>query len=80
MMRSGERELTLDLLSARAQRYGMRQQLLRSMRRGREFARRVAHLAMRSWTAALIKPHLKPTDEIRNKQTNRVVRTGVLAA
>jgi len=56
------------------------QQLLRSVRRGREFACRIAHVAMRSWTAAFIKPSLKPTDEIRNKQANRVVRTGVLAA
>ncbi len=79
-MRSGERELALDLLSARARRYGVRQQVLRSVRRGREFARRIAHAAMRSWTAAFIKPHLKPTDEIRHKQANRVGRAGVLAA
>jgi hypothetical protein len=78
--RSGERELALDLLSARARRYGVRQQVLRSVRRGREFARRIVHVAMRSWAAAFIKPHLKTTDEIRNKQTNRVVRPGVLAA
>jgi ATP-dependent exoDNAse (exonuclease V) alpha subunit len=80
IMRSGERELALDLLSARARRYGVRQHVLRSVRRGREFARRIAQVAMRSWTEAFIKPHLKPTDEIRNKQANRVVRTGVLAA
>jgi len=80
IMRSGERELALDLLSARARRYGVRQQVLRSVRRGREFARRVAHMAMRSWAAVFIKPHLKPIDEIRNKQANRVVRAGVLAA
>ena len=80
IIRSGERELALDLLATRARRHGVRQQVLRSVRRGREFARRVAHLAMRSWTAAFIKPHLKPTNEIRNKQANRVVRAGVLAA
>jgi hypothetical protein len=80
IMRSGERELALDLLSAGVQRYGLRQQLLCSVRRGREFARRIAHVAMRSWMAAVMKPHLKPTDEIRNKQANRGVRTGVLAA
>jgi hypothetical protein len=79
-MRSGERELALDLLSARARRYGVRQRMLRSVRRGREFARHIADVAMRSWTAAFIKPHLTQTDEIRNKQANRVVRTGVLAA
>jgi hypothetical protein len=80
IVRSGERELALDLLSARARRYRVRQHVLRSVRRGREFARRIAHLAMRSWTAAFTKPYLKPTDEIRNKQANRVVRAGVLAA
>ena len=80
IMRSGERELALDLLSARARRYGVRQRMLRSVRRGREFARHIAHVAMRSWTAAFIKLRLKPTDEIRNKQTNRVARAGVLAA
>ena len=80
IIRSGERELALDLLSARARRYGVRQQVLRSVRRGREFARRIAHVAMRSWTAAFIKSHLKPTNEIRNQQANRVVRAGVLAA
>jgi ATP-dependent exoDNAse (exonuclease V) alpha subunit len=80
IIRSGERELALDLLSARARRYGVRQQVLRSIRRGREFARRIAHVAMRSWTAAFIKSHLKPTNEIRNQQANRVVRAGVLAA
>jgi hypothetical protein len=80
IMRTGERELALDLLSARARRYGVRQQLLRSVRRGREFARRIAYIAMRSWMTAFIKSYLKPTNEIRNKQANRVVRTGVLAA
>src|SRR5436190_3203117 len=50
IMRSGERELALDLLSARARRYGVRQRMLRSVRRGREFARHIAHVAMRSWT------------------------------
>ncbi len=80
IIRSGERELALDLLSPRARRYGVRRQVIRSVRRGRQFARRVGHIAMRSWAAAFIKPHLKPTNEIRNKQANRVVRTGVLAA
>jgi conjugative relaxase-like TrwC/TraI family protein len=80
IMRTGERELALDLLSARARRYYVRQQVLRSVRRGREFARRICDIAMRSWTTTFIKRHLKTTNEIRNKQENRVVRTGVLAA
>jgi len=80
IMRSGERELALDLVHARTRRYGVRQQVLRSVRRGREFARRICHGATRSWTAAFIKSRLKPTNEIRNEQTNAVVRAGVLAA
>jgi conjugative relaxase-like TrwC/TraI family protein len=80
IMRTGERELALDLLSARARRYEVRQQVLRSFRRGREFARRICHIAMRSWATTFIKRRLKTTNEIRNKQENRVVRTGVLAA
>jgi hypothetical protein len=79
IMRTGERELALDLLSARARRYGVRQQLLRSVRRGREFARHIVHIAMSSWTAAFIKPHLRPTNEITSQQANRVIRAGVLA-
>ena len=79
IMRSGERELALDLLRCRARRYGLRQRALGSIRRGREFARHVARVAMRSWLAAFTKPHLKPTNEIRNQQANRVVHANVLA-
>src|SRR5260370_13276452 len=60
IMRSGERELALDLLSSRARRYGRRQPVIHSVRRGREVARRIAHVAMRPSTAALLKPHLSP--------------------
>jgi conjugative relaxase-like TrwC/TraI family protein len=80
IMRSGERELALDLLRGRFRRYGLRQRALCSIRRGREFACRIARLAMRSSIAAFIKPNLKPTNEIRNQQANRVVRANVLAA
>ena len=79
VMRSGERELALDLLSKRARRYGVHQQILRSVRRGREFAKVVCQIAMRSWTAAFIKPD-KHLHETRNQQTIRPVRPNVLAA
>jgi conjugative relaxase-like TrwC/TraI family protein len=79
IMRSGERELALDLLSNRARRYGVHQQILRSVRRGREFAKRACQMAMRSWTAAFIKPE-KHLHETRNQQTIRPVRPNVLAA
>ena len=78
--RSGERELALDLVSARSTRFGVRQQVLRSVRRGREFAKRVCRIAMRSWTAAFIPPNLKQLHETRNRQTIRPVRPNVLAA
>jgi hypothetical protein len=79
IMRSGERELALDLISNRARRYGVHQQILRSVRRGREFAKRACQVAMRSWTAAFIKSE-KQLHETRNQQTIRTVRPNVLAA
>jgi len=80
ILRSGERELALDLLPARARRYGVRRQILRSLRRGREFARRICDRAMRSWSSAIVNAHPKPTDEIRTQQTNDSVRANVLPA
>jgi hypothetical protein len=78
--RSGERKLALDLLRTRVRRHDLRHHVLHSLRRGREFARRVARMAMRSWTVAFIKPQLNATNEIRSQQANRVVRANVLAA
>ena len=80
IMRSGERELALDLVSDRTRRYGVRHQVLRSVRRGSEFAKRVCRIAMRSWTAAFIHPDPKQLHETRNRQTIRPVRSNVLAA
>lgn len=74
--RSGERELALDLAAAQSR---SRHLSLRSMRRGRQFARRICAIAMRSWTAAIIKFHPNRTHE-RRQQTNRNVRANVLAA
>jgi hypothetical protein len=79
IMRSGERELALDLLRARVRRHDLRHHTLHSIRRGREFARRIARVAMHCWISALIKSHLEPTYEIRNQQANRIVRANVLA-
>ena len=77
--RSGERELALDLLRTRGRRHDLRHHVLHCIRRGREFARHVARVAMHSWITAVIKSHLKPAHEIRNQQANRVVRANVLA-
>ena len=79
IMRSGERELALDLLPMRATRYGVRRRLIRSLRRGRDFARQICHRAMWSWIAAHINRSLKPTDEIRTTNRN-IIRANVLAA
>jgi conjugative relaxase-like TrwC/TraI family protein len=79
IMRSGERELALDLLRASARRHDLRHHVHHSLWRGREFARQVAYMAMRSWIAVLIKSPLKSTHEIRNQQATRVVRANVLA-
>jgi hypothetical protein len=80
ILRSGERELALDLLPMRSSRYGARLQVLRSFRRGREFARRVCQRAMRSWTAIRMKPNENPMNETAKRQTNRFTRANVLAA
>lgn len=71
--RSGERELALDLLrTTRRHRFA---RVIRSARRGRNFARRVCRFAMRT----LINLHL--TDhEIRHEQRTNRVRANVLAA
>lgn len=79
ILRSGERELALDLLQARSRRHGVQRRVLRSLKRGREFARRICDQAMRSWSSAFITARLKPTYENRT-QTNPSVRTNVLAA
>jgi hypothetical protein len=79
IMRSGDRELALDLASNRVRRYGVRHQILRSVGRGREFAKRVCCMAMRSWTAAFIKTETQ-LHETRNQQTIRPARSNVLAA
>jgi ATP-dependent exoDNAse (exonuclease V) alpha subunit len=80
ILRSGERELALDLLPARAKRRGVRRQMLRSLRRGREFARRICARAMCFWSSSIMNAHLKPNNEIRSQQTNPAVRPNVLAA
>jgi hypothetical protein len=80
ILRSGERELALDLLPTRARRYGVRARVLRSVRRGREFARHVCREAMRSWTTAFTKLNTKGLHETPNRQTNRRAGAHVLAA
>ncbi len=79
--RSGDRELALDLISHPAKRRRVREQVLLGLRRGREFARRVCHAAMRRWTAAFLKQQKQQRYEtsLGNRQTNRPARPNVLA-
>ena len=76
ILRSGERELALDLLPKRSRRY-VRGQMVR---RGRRFAQRICQSAARSWVATFINSRLKPTNEIRSKPTSRSAPANVLAA
>ena len=76
ILRSGDRELALDLMPPRARRYRVSRGMLRSVRRGREFARVVCHLAMRRWTSDFIAMGSKRHNETRNNS----IHTNVLAA
>lgn len=80
ILRSGDRELALDLLPKRSRRYGVRQRIMRSVRRGRDFARRACLMAMRSWSAAITQRQPMKSNETSQRQANRSTRSGVLAA
>ena len=79
--RSGERELALDLQPCAFRSRRVREQVLRGVKRGREFARRVSLMATCAWVASLRKntPANLYETSIRNRQTNRTSRTNVLA-
>lgn len=80
ILRSGERELALDLLRPGARRHRVRHRMLRFVRRGREFARRVCRGAMSEWTTRFIHSQTTFGNEIRQQQRSRSIRTNVLAA
>jgi conjugative relaxase-like TrwC/TraI family protein len=71
--RSGERALALDLKvpSFRSRRH-FQEQILRGVKRGREFARRVSLMTSRAWATSLRKktPAKLYETSIRNRQTN----------
>jgi ATP-dependent exoDNAse (exonuclease V) alpha subunit len=80
--RSGERALALDLSSPPVRnRRRVLDQVLRGLKRGREFARRVAVMASRARAVSLraARPSKLYETSIRNRQTNRNNRTNVLA-
>ncbi len=78
IMRSGERELALNLAGSKQINLPRRH----SLRRGREFAKQICQRAMCSWFSAFLKVGQKQTYEIspRTEQTHNVGRANVLAA
>ena len=78
--RSGERELALDLVPEEKRNWRRRHKLVRSMRRGREFARRICFRAMRSWSSQFLRSDINQRHENRNSQTERPNNPRVLAA
>jgi conjugative relaxase-like TrwC/TraI family protein len=78
--RTGERELALDLIPQQASGTNKRHKILRSLRRGRKFARRVCFMAMHSWNSQFLGIDLKQKHENRKSQTNHANNARVLAA
>ena len=79
--KSGDRALALDLAPHHTRSRGVSEQLLRTARWGREFARQVCRAAMRAWTFAFLRQQLHQTHEtsIRPTESKRANRTSVLA-
>ena len=80
IIRSGERELALDLIPQQDSGTNKRHKILRSLRRGREFARRVCFMTMHSWSSQFLGSDLNQKYENRKSQTNRASNARVLAA
>jgi hypothetical protein len=78
--RSGERELALDLIPQQDSGTNKRHKILRSLRRGREFARRVCLMTMHSWSSQFLGIDLNQKHENRKSQANRANNARVLAA
>ena len=77
--RSGDRELALDLANVPARSRRMREQMLRSVRRGREFARRLCRATMHAWAAAFLKPETQHVNETPPRKQQQSVGANVLA-
>jgi hypothetical protein len=80
IMRSGDRELALDLVPQQKLSWRQRHKLVRSIRRGRDFARRICLIAMRSWSSQFLHIDLNQHHENRNSQTKRANNARMLAA
>jgi hypothetical protein len=80
IMRTGERELALDLVPQEKRSWRQRHRIIRSIRSGREFARRICFMAMRSWSRQFLRSDLNQRYENRNSQTKRSNNARMLAA
>jgi hypothetical protein len=78
IVRSGDRELALDLLPHEVG--GRSKRLLRGIQRGREFARRVCMMTIRSWSRQFFGLDFNQQHENRNSQTKHSNNARVLAA
>jgi hypothetical protein len=79
-MRTGERELALDLVPQQKRSWRQRHRIIRSIRSGREFARRICFMTMHSWSSQFLGIDLNQKYENRKSQTNRASNARVLAA
>jgi len=80
--KSGDRALALDLAPLPARKPHVGEHILRGVKRGREFARRVCLAAMRAWSAATFSnrhSHFHHETPLRNRQTEQSRRTNLLA-
>jgi ATP-dependent exoDNAse (exonuclease V) alpha subunit len=80
IIRTGERELALDLVPQEKRSWRQRHRIIRSIRSGREFARRICLMAMRSWSSQFLRSDLNQRHENRNSQTKRSNDACMLAA
>jgi hypothetical protein len=80
IVRSGDRELALDLVPPQESSRSKRHKILCSLGRGREFARRVCMMTMQSWSRQFLGIDFNQKHEKRNSQTKHSNNTRVLAA
>ena len=78
VVRSGDRELALDLVAQEGG--GRSKRLLRPIKRGREFARSICMKMMRSWSRQFLGLEFNQRHGNRNTQTKRSNNPRVLAA
>jgi conjugative relaxase-like TrwC/TraI family protein len=79
IMRTGERELALDLVPQQKRSWRQRHRIIRSIRSGREFARRICFMTMYSWSSQFLRSDLNQQHENRNSQTKRSNNARMLA-